>query len=253
MSVTPVSVETIGIAAPDGIADTLVARPDGGSHRGVLFVMDAFGLRPTIVEMVERIARDGYVVLAPNVLYRAGSSPLVAADELTEPERRSAAFARLRPEIMALGRERVAADGAAFLDALADAGAEGPVAVTGYCMGGRVGWWLAVTHPGSVAAVAAFHTGGLVNDEDDSPHRAAADIRAELLFGFADEDPGMTREQIATLERTLDEAGLRATVDVYDGARHGYTMADQPVFDEAARERHFAELGALLERALPRA
>lgn len=253
MSETPASVETIEIAAPEGVADALLARPDGGSHRGVLFVMDAFGLRPTIAEMVERIARDGYVVLAPNVLYRAGRSPLVDQDELGDPERRSEAFARLRPHITGLGRERVAADGAAFLDALADAGAEGRVAVTGYCMGGRVGWWLAVTHPGRVAAVAAFHTGGLVTDGDDSPHRAAADVRAELLFGFADEDPSMTREQIATLERTLDETGVRATVGVYDGARHGYTMADQPVFDADARERHFAELGALLERGLPRA
>ena len=247
------SVETIEIAAPDGAADALLAHPDGASSRGVLFVMDAFGLRPTIAEMVERIARDGYVVLAPNVLYRAGPSPLVTPEELGDPERRSDAFARLRPHIMGLDRERVAADGAAFLDALADAGAEGPVAVTGYCMGGRVGWWLAVTHPARIAAAAAFHTGGLVTDDDDSPHRAAADVQAEMLFGFADEDPGMTREQIATLVRALEESGVRATADVYDGARHGYTMADQPVFDLAARERHFAELGALLERALPRA
>jgi carboxymethylenebutenolidase len=245
-------VETIEVRAPDGVADALVARPDGGSDRGVLFVMDAFGLRPTIAEMVERIAGDGYVVLAPNVLYRAGRSPLVAPDELGDPERRSEAFARLRPHITALDREAVAADGEAFLGALADAGAEGQVAVTGYCMGGRVGWWLAATHPERVAAAAAFHTGGLVTDGDDSPHRAATDVRAELLFGFADEDPGMTREQIATFEGALDDAGLRATVAVYDGARHGYTMADQPVFDAAARERHFAELGALLERALPR-
>ena len=57
MSETSVSVETIDIAAPDGVADALVARPEGGSDRGVLFVIDAFGLRPTIAEMVERIAR----------------------------------------------------------------------------------------------------------------------------------------------------------------------------------------------------
>jgi carboxymethylenebutenolidase len=251
VSETPVSLETIDIAAADGVADALLARPEGGSNRGVLFVIDAFGLRPTITEMVERIARGGYVVLAPNVLYRAGRSPLVSPDELADPEGRSAAFTRLRPHIMSLGRERVAADGAAYLDALADAGAEGPVAVTGYCMGGRVGWWLAATHPDRVAALAAFHTGGLVTDADESPHRAAGDVRAELLFGFADEDASMTREQIATFEQTLREAGLRATVDVYEGARHGYTMADQPVFDEAARERHYAELGALLERTLP--
>ena len=67
MSETRVSVETIEIPAPDGVADALLARPDDGAGRGLLFVMDAFGLRPTVAEKVERIARGGYVVLPPNV------------------------------------------------------------------------------------------------------------------------------------------------------------------------------------------
>jgi carboxymethylenebutenolidase len=60
----------------------------------------------------------------------------------------------------------------------------------------------------------------------------------------------MTAEQIATLERALDQAGAQYRAEVYEGARHGYTMADTPVFDEAASERHFRELHALLERTL---
>jgi carboxymethylenebutenolidase len=60
----------------------------------------------------------------------------------------------------------------------------------------------------------------------------------------------MTAEQIATLERTLQEAGARYRSEVYEGARHGFTMADQSVYDEAASERHYRELRALLDRAL---
>ena len=60
----------------------------------------------------------------------------------------------------------------------------------------------------------------------------------------------MTAEQIATLERTLDEAGVRYRSEVYEGAQHGYTMADSAAYNEAARERHFRELDALLGRAL---
>ncbi|HYY23004.1 MAG TPA: dienelactone hydrolase family protein, partial [Thermoleophilaceae bacterium] len=68
---------TVEIAAPDGVADAYLARPDDRPHPGVLFIMDAYGLRPTIDEMADRIAADGYVVLAPNVFYRAGRAPVL--------------------------------------------------------------------------------------------------------------------------------------------------------------------------------
>jgi carboxymethylenebutenolidase len=44
---------------------------------------------------------------------------------------------------------------------------------------------------------------------------------------------------------------VRYRAEVYQGARHGYTMADTAAYDEAARERHFRELRALLQRTLP--
>jgi carboxymethylenebutenolidase len=89
-----------------------------------------------------------------------------------------------------------------------------------------------------------------VTDAPESPHRSAAKLTAELYLGFADQDPSMTAEQIATLERTLREAGVRYRVEVYAGAQHGDTMADHVAYDEAARERHFRELRALLQRTL---
>ena len=231
---------TVEITMPDGVADAYLTRPDDEPRPGVLLIMDAYGLRPTIEEMADRIAADGYVVLAPNVFHRAGRSPVEPGTD----------FQQIRPLIEELTPERIAGDGAAYLDFLGEAGAPGPVAITGYCMGGRVGWWIAAAHPDRVAALGAFHTAGLVTDAPDSPHLRAADVQAELYFGFADQDRGMTPEQIATFERALDDAGARYRSEVYEGARHGYTMADTPVYDEAARERHFHELRALLGRTL---
>jgi carboxymethylenebutenolidase len=75
-------------------------------------------------------------------------------------------------------------------------------------------------------------------------------MKAELYFGFADQDPSMTADQIAMLERSLEEAGARFRAEVYEGAQHGYTMADTAAFDEPSSERHFRELQALLERAV---
>jgi carboxymethylenebutenolidase len=235
---TPVMpTETVEVVTPDGVADAYLARPDERRRRGVLFLMDAYGLRPTIEEMIARIAANGYVVLAPNLLYRAGRSGTLPSG-----------FDKLRPLIQELTVERIATDGRAYLDYLADVAEPGPVAMSGYCMGGRVGWRIAAAYPDRVAALAGFHVGGLVTDDPASPHRSADELRAEVYFGFADQDPSMTAEQIAVLEQALEEARVKSRSEVYEGAQHGYTMADLPAYDEAARERHFRELRAILER-----
>ena len=242
--------EPVEVTTPDGVADAYLARPDDQPRPGVLFIMDAFGLRPAIAEMADRIAADGYVVLAPNVLYRAGRAPVLPVPDMADPEQRTSFLEAVRSLMGQLTPERLAADSAAYLDYLGEVASPGPVAITGYCMGGRVGWRIAAAHPDRVAALAAFHPGGLVTDAPDSPHRSAADVKAELYFGFADQDPSMSADQIAALERTLEKSGARYRSEVYDGARHGYTMADQAVYDEAAAERHFRELRGLLERTL---
>jgi carboxymethylenebutenolidase len=243
----------VDIPTADGVADAYLTSPDDGAeHPAVLFVMDAFGLRPRIEEMADRIASEGYVVLAPNVFYRAGRAPVVPLPDLRDPAYDRAAFmGQLRPLMEQLTPQRTVQDGAAYLGHLA-AVAPGPVAITGYCMGVRVGWRIAAAHPDRVVALGGFHGGGLVTDAPDSPHLSAGDLRAELYFGHADQDPSMTPEQIAVLSRNLDEAGVTYRAEVYDGARHGYTMSDTAAYDEAACERHFRELFALLGRTVAR-
>ncbi len=241
---------TVQCTAPDGVADAYLTRPDDEPHPGVLYITDAFGLRPTTEEMADRIAANGYVVLAPNVFYRAGRAPLVQLGDLMDPEQRTTTFQAMMPLIRQLTPARLAADGAAYLSCLGEVASPGPVGITGYCMGGRVGWWITAAHPDRVVALAAFHTAGMVTGDPNSPHRSAAAIESELYFGFADEDPNMTAEQIAVLEEALDAVGVRYRLEVVTGALHGYTMADLPVFDEAARDRHFRTLRPLFARTL---
>jgi len=241
--------ETIDVTTPDGVADAYLARPDvDGSHPAVLFVMDAYGLRPQIEQMADRIADQGYVVLAPNVFYRAGRAPVVSLDGIGDPDRRNEVFGRVMPLVQGLTPDQIVSDGPAYLDALGD----GPVAIAGYCMGGRLGWRIAAVRPDRVAALGGFHVGGLVTDGDDSPHLSAGNLSAEVYLGFADNDRSATPEQIATVDSALDEAGVRHRSEVYEGAAHGYTMADTPAYDEAAAERHYTELFALLERTVAR-
>jgi carboxymethylenebutenolidase len=241
--------EMIDVPTQDGVADAYLARPDDQPGPAVLLVMDAFGLRPQIERMADRIATQGFVVLAPNVLYRAGRAPVVPLDGLGDSDQLRPLLERVMPLVRELTPEQIVSDGGAYLDRLEQLG-RGPVAITGYCMGGRVGWRIAAAYPERVAALGGFHVGGLVTDDDDSPHRSAGSLAAEVYLGYADNDRSMMPEQIAELERALDAAGVRYRSEVYSGAAHGYTMADTPAYDEAAAEHHYAELFALLDRSV---
>jgi carboxymethylenebutenolidase len=243
--------EMIDVTTQDGIADAYLARPDEDRHPAVLLVMDAYGLRPQIEEMADRIAGQGFVVLAPNVFYRGGRAPVVPLDGLGDPDRGPQLFEQIMPLIRQLTPERIVRDGHAYLDRLEQVG-RAPVAITGYCMGGRAGWRIAAASSERVAALGCFHVGGLVTGDDDSPHLTAGTLTAEVYLGHADNDRSMTPDQIAELERALDAAGVRYRSELYRGAAHGYTMADTPAYDQAAAERHFVELFALLKRRLAR-
>jgi carboxymethylenebutenolidase len=242
----------IDVTTPDGVADCYLTQPaGGGAHPGVLFMIDAIGLRPRIEEMADRIAEQGYVVLAPNVFYRAGRAPLWETPDLRDPESRGRFFQTLGPLMGTLTPAAIAADGGAYLNKLGEL-TKGPVGITGYCFGGRLGWIIAAAHPDQVAALGGFHAGRMVTEGDDSPHLLAPDVRAEVYWGHADKDESMTPENIATLDRAMDDAGVHHTTELYEGAQHGYTMADMGAYDEAAAERHFTALFALLDRAVAR-
>ncbi|MFR9775607.1 dienelactone hydrolase family protein [Micromonospora sp. MS34] len=246
---------TVDVPTRDGVADAYLARPDGaGPFPGVLVFMDAFGLRPRMAEMAETIAARGYVVLVPNLFHRFGRAPLVDLSGLGDEAQRGALFQQISPMIGALTPEVVARDTAAYLDFLTGQPdvTPGPVAITGYCMGGTNALRAIEAHPDRIAAAAAFHAGRVVTDAPDSPHLGVGSVTGELYFGHADQDPSMTAEQIATLEKALDAAGVAYTSEVYPGARHGYTQSDTPMYDEEATERHWAALFDLLERTFRR-
>jgi carboxymethylenebutenolidase len=245
----------IEIPVPGGTAEAWLARPadDSRDLPGVLFFMDGIGLRPRIYEMADRIATWGYVVLAPNLFWRDGrAEELAPTGDLRQPGEREKFFEGVGPRIHGLTTELATADTAAYVVALRGQPGvgDGPIGTVGYCMGARLAVRAAGEHPDAVAAVAGFHGARLVTDADDSPHRTLANARAEFVFGHADHDPGMTPENVAELGRTLDDADLTASNEIYPGAGHGYSMSDTSVYDEDAAERSFAELRALLDRTL---
>ncbi|MGQ4334858.1 dienelactone hydrolase family protein [Streptomyces hayashii] len=248
---TAVQGTALDIPTEDGVADAYLARPDDGAPRpGVLLYQDAFGLRPHMRAMADRLAEAGYAVLVPNLFYRHGRAPVMELPEFIDPAARPEIFETLYPYVLALTPELIVRDSDAYLRWMQESPlvAEGPVAVTGYCMGARLSLVTAGAHPDRIAAAAGFHGSRLVTDAPDSPHLAAEHIRCEVYFGHADNDQGLPPEQIARFEEALTAAGVRHTCEVYAGAEHGYTQADTSAYDEAAAERHWTALLDLLKR-----
>jgi carboxymethylenebutenolidase len=203
--------------------------------------------------MADRIAGWGYTVLAPNVFYRDGTAAeLAPTEDLRVPENREMFFEGAMKRVRAHTPEQSAMDLDAYVAALPElpTANAGDIGVTGYCMGGRLSLRAACARPDVVAAAGAFHAGGLVTDGDDSVHKQIAGARAELFIGHADQDRSNPAEAIATLEAALAETGLAYTSEVFEGAAHGYTMADTSVYDEAATERHWQSLLGLFDRTL---
>ncbi|MDR6622976.1 dienelactone hydrolase family protein [Sinomonas atrocyanea] len=192
------------------------------------------------------------MVLAPNVFYREGSvAELAPALDMTTGEGREEAGKAAFPRVGRLTADKALPDIDAWTAALAslDGVAQGPIGVTGYCMGARLAVRTANAHP-EVAACGGFHGGGLATDDADSPHLGLPGARARFVFGHADHDRSMAPEAVARLGEALEAAGLEASNVIYPGASHGYSMADTSAYNEEATERHFRELRALFDATL---
>ncbi|MDL5199193.1 dienelactone hydrolase family protein [Streptomyces sp. ALI-76-A] len=246
-------VKTLRIPTPDGQADAFAAFPSRESHDarlpGVLMYADGFGIRPVLRDMARELAGHGYYVLVPNIFYRNGPAPVIALPDHIGEEVRPAVMAQLMPLIEAHTPERVLSDADAYLRFLTtqpevDAG---PVAVTGYCIGGLLAMRTAAAHPRHVAAVAGFH-GPVGADGPDGTHRLLSKLTAQVHLGHAETD--LTPEALGELNQALDGAGVDYTSEIYPGTVHGFTMADTDAFNPSALKRHWDRLLPLLGRTL---
>jgi len=235
----------------DGTCPASLFTPERGKAPwpGVIFFMDGLGIRPVMWEMGQRLADGGYLVLLPDLYYRAGPyAPMVASEVLADPTRREALMKLVR----GLDRDRKVADASTFIEFLSSRPeVKGDrYGATGYCMGGNASLTAAGAFPDRFAAAASFHGGHLATEEPDSPHLFLGKLKGRVYVAGAVEDASFPQEQKDRLERTLSEAGVDHLVETYP-ARHGFAVRDLPVFDAAAAERHWDALFRLLRETLP--
>jgi carboxymethylenebutenolidase len=239
---TKLEIPTIGV-------ETLFLRPDGvADFPGILFLTDVWGVRPANIGMAKRLAEKGFAVLLPNLFHRYSKMTPdgFESDDPAEQQK------RLGQLFQALTAQQMVSDGKAYVDfLLAPKGVKpGKIGVVGHCFTGQMAVRIAAAVPDRIAAAASLHGGFLVTDRPDSPHRILSPIKARLYFGHAVEDSSATPEHVATLEQALRDWRGAFESEVYEGARHGWTVPGRPVYNELQAERAFEKLVELFDATL---
>jgi len=244
------SERAVEIPTPDGGADGFLYHPeDQPRYPGVIYLTDIGGIREANRGMAQRLSAEGYTVLMPNIFYRSGRPPMFETPFRAGDERSMKRMGELRAPLTPEALDR---DASAYVDLLAatPAAGPGPFGVVGFCLTGAFAMRVAATRPERIAAVASFHGGGLYTDKPDSPHLLLPRIQARLYFGHAADDRSMPREAIAKFEEALAAWGGRYESEYYEGAYHGWTVPDSPVYNEPAAERAYQKLTGLLAETL---
>lgn len=241
--------QDLQINTRDGTAGAGLFRSGNASptKAGVILYMDAFGPRPALDAMAERLAGEGYAVLVPDLFYRkAPYGPFDAKTAFAEEKTKTALMAL----VTGTTQDMTISDSGAFLDALAAEGVTGPIGTVGYCMGGGRALNAAAVYPDRIKAAASFHGGNLASDAADSPHHKAASIKARVYVGMAGVDRSFPPEQSTRLAEALRVAEIDHVIENYVGMAHGWCVSDHGVYDAAGAERHWKRLTALFAETL---
>jgi len=186
----------------------------------------------------------------PNPFYRTSRPPVFP---LPRKPGDPATMKRMGELISPLTPEGLEKDLAVYLDTLASqpTTAAGKMGAVGFCIGGGIALRVAAVRPDLVGAIASFHGGGLYKADDPaSPHLVLPRVKARLYFGHAVDDKSMDANAIAHFDKALEEWGGRFESEVYDGAHHGWTVPDNPAYNEPQAERAYSKLTALFREAL---
>jgi len=220
--------EMDSLPTADGLMPAYVCRPAGaGSHAAVIVVMEAFGLNAHIKDVAERIAREGYVTIAPDLFYRFGS-PIVPYEDVPRALGYIQKFddavlmAELGVVIQHLkGRPEVRSD---------------RIGITGFCVGGRIAFLTACRHPAAIKVAVPFYGGGIAADTPTAPINLADRIQCPILCFFGETDKTIPMDQARRVDETLKRLKKTAEVKVYKGAGHGFFCNDRASYDAGAAQ-----------------
>ena len=197
--------QMIDFQANGGTSRGYLAKSDQGGP-GVILVQEWWGLNDQIKGMADRLASEGFVVLAPDLYH---------GDMAREPQ-------EAQKLMMALNVEQAAKDLRGAAKALQTNGATGSkVGAVGFCMGGQLALYAGTVAP-EVGAVVDFYGIHPAVKPDYSK------LQGPVLILAGDKDAMAGTEPSRAVEQGIKEAGKQADVVIYPGADHAFMNEQRP-------------------------
>jgi carboxymethylenebutenolidase len=213
------------IERADTTLPAYVARPEGdGKRAAIVLIHDINGVNDFYKDMAGRLAEEGYLVALPDLFVRQGG----LADDSRETK-----WSRL----ISLDKDLALEDVVATVRYLRDQkGAEGPVGLIGFCMGGTLAMLSAGLVGGPDASVSFY---GFPQTREGWPLAPVDDVesvRVPLLLIVGDQDTGVGMDNMERYEAALDAANKDYESITYAGAGHGFMTFDEQAesFPQAA-------------------
>jgi carboxymethylenebutenolidase len=228
LAVRPVSAETIatdaaGLAAgeikiptSDGSIPAYRAMPSKGrAFPAVIVVQEIFGVHEHIKDVCRRLAKLGYLAVAPELYARQGDvSKLTDVNDI------------IAKVVSKVADAQVMADLDATVAWVKESG-EGNVeklGITGFCWGGRIVWLYAAHNPRVKAAVAWY--GRLVGKPSElqpkHPIDIAASLKVPVLGLYGGDDQGIPLDTVEQMRKALQAARSPSEIVVYPNTPHGF-------------------------------
>ena len=208
--------DTVEIQTADRKIPGYLARPAAKGKHPVVFVnSEVFGVHEWVKDICRRLAKAGYVALAPDLFVRTGD-PSKTTDFKVVMD-----IVKAQPEAQVLG------DTAASLKFLAAQ----PYAdmkrlgVTGFCWGGGATWRCCETFPEFKAGVAWYGPVKAGAYPRKAPIEAVSDLKAPVLGLYGALDKGISQKDVEDMRAALAAAGRKDEIIVYPNADHGF-LAD---------------------------
>ncbi|MBD2355480.1 dienelactone hydrolase family protein [Tolypothrix sp. FACHB-123] len=227
------------IPTPDGeMSAWLYTHAEGKRQPAVILLMEAFGLTSHIRDIAARIAKEGYVVLAPDLYYRELPNNKFGYDQVE-----SAMAMMYRLDFGKPMKEDMQA-ALAYVKSRADVYPD-KIGMTGFCLGGGLSFFTACYLSSEIVAAAPFY--GMVLDEWLVE---AKNITVPIYLFFGGVDPFIPSDRIQQVESRLQELGKEYNIKVYPDADHGFFCNERYSYNPVAAEDAWRELTGFFHKHL---
>jgi carboxymethylenebutenolidase len=205
------------------------AQPAGGKNLPtVLVVSEIFGVHEYIADVCRRLAKLGYLAIAPELFYRYGDPRKLTNTQLV-----------LDSIISKVADKDVMADlDACALWAKSNGGDAARLGITGFCWGGRQTWLYSAHNPAVKAGVAWYgRIDGEVNERTTRwPLDVAGEIKGAVLGLYGGKDQGIPLDDVESMKGALAKAGGKSQIHVYADAGHAFHADYRPTYRKDAAE-----------------